>query len=107
MIVNGGDGREDGDGVYVKPTLRGEPYGSVYVVLGSSSWLQSGGTRDHPAMVTAVLARGFVVFTVDGTRLDCSFIDDALVERDRFTIIKDEATPVEKKTIGEIKYIFE
>lgn len=108
MIVHEGNGREGGDGPYRKPAPEHGPRrGTVYVVIGSSSWLQDRGTRDHPAMPYSELALGFLSITVDGIRLDCSFIDDALVVRDQFTIIKDGSVAAKPRTWGRTKRSFQ
>jgi PKD repeat protein len=90
MIVDGGDGDPQGDGAYVKPVVGPSPNsGTVYVVLGSSSWPQTGGSHDHPVMTASMIEPGSIVIDVDGSRLDYVFIDDNQTVLDRFTIIKD------------------
>ncbi len=89
-LVDGGDGREDGSGAYVKPLLDALPHaGAVYTVAGSSG-LTSGGSLDHPAMVVSFNLLGSVVLDVDGHRLDATFLDSTGIERDHFTILKTE-----------------
>ncbi|UCG52597.1 MAG: VCBS repeat-containing protein, partial [Candidatus Latescibacterota bacterium] len=90
MIVNGGDGRIDGDGPYTKPVLGPTPnQGTVYTVAGTASDAQAGGTYDHPVMTTtSALEEGFVVLEVDGDRLDAFFVNDDVAVLDSFTIIK-------------------
>ncbi|NNM26416.1 MAG: metallophosphoesterase family protein, partial [Phycisphaerales bacterium] len=48
MLVDDGDGRVDGDGVYSKPPGAAHA-GAVYVVAGSSG-IDGSGSLDHPAM---------------------------------------------------------
>ncbi len=53
MVLDSGDGDENGDGAYTKRTLGSAPHeGAVYVVAGSSGKL-AGGPLDHPAMFTS------------------------------------------------------
>ncbi len=93
MIVDGGDGRSGGNGPYRKSTLGPDPNsGTVYVTLGSSSWLQIGGDLDHPAMIANELALGFILLDVDYNRLDVTFVDELMTVRDYFSIVKDSPT---------------
>ena len=94
MIVNGGDGRVDGNGAYTKPTLGPGPFeGSVYVVAGSSS-RTGGGPLNHPVMVTSQNWPGSLAIDVNGPRLDCKFIDLYGSPTDYFTILKAGAVDV-------------
>jgi hypothetical protein len=91
MIVDGGDGRIDGDGGYHKLTPGRGPFeGAVYAVAGSSGQVSSG-PLNHPVMVTSMLSLGSMVLDVNGTELDARFIDETGTVRDSFAIIK---TPV-------------
>jgi hypothetical protein len=82
------DGREDGTGVYRKPTRGPAPHeGAVYVVAGSSGQI-SGGKLNHPINFKSLNVLGSLVLDIDGNRLDASFVDDKAVVRDTFTIIK-------------------
>ncbi|MGI9533778.1 MAG: LamG-like jellyroll fold domain-containing protein [Thermodesulfobacteriota bacterium] len=93
MIVDGGNGRINEDGPYIKPLPGPVPNsGTVYLVLGSSSWLQLTGSLDHPVMVSSEFALGFVVLEVDGNQLDVKFIDETVTERDSFSIVKEDIT---------------
>lgn len=88
MILDAGDGRMFGDGMYAKATLGpGANEGAVYSVVGSSG-LISGGALDHPAMFVSMNVLGSMVLDVDGNRLDVNFIDDNGTTRDNFTLIK-------------------
>lgn len=88
MIIDAGDGRDDGDGSYRKGTLGpGAHEGSIYLVNGSSG-KTSGGSLDHPIMVHSYKELGSVVLDIDGNRLDATFINDKGVRRDYFSIIK-------------------
>jgi hypothetical protein len=96
MLVDGGDGREDGDGAYVKPRARTPHAGTVYVVAGSSATVASwaGGSTalvnptPHPVMARSLRALGSLVLDADGDRLDVSFVRDTGAVDDAFTIEK-------------------
>ncbi len=88
MILNGGDGRENGDGVYEKPNLGPASHkGAVYTVAGSSG-KTSGGTFDHPAMFVSMSVLGSLVVDVDENRLDATFLRSGGTVGDTFTIVK-------------------
>ena len=88
-VLDGGDGREDGDGAYAKATLGPAPHeGSVYIVAGSSGWTDWG-PLNHPAMYISLLRLGSVVLDIDGNRLDARFLRDTGAIDDYFTILKD------------------
>ena len=63
MIVDGGNGRADGDGVYGKQA--GPNNGAVYTVAGSSG-KTSGGSLDHPVMIEALNELGSAVLDFSG-----------------------------------------
>jgi len=93
MKKNGGDGRENGQGAYTKPTVIPAPHeGAVYAVAGSSGQT-SGGSLNHPAMFVSLNVLGSMVLDVNGGRLDARFLDGAGVVRDNFTILKSAPTP--------------
>src|SRR5262249_11289096 len=82
------DGRQEGSGIYVKPTLGPAPHeGAIYVVAGSSGQT-SGGRLQHPVSAVSLNVLGSLVLDFDGPRLDASFIDDKAAVRDHFTILK-------------------
>lgn len=88
MQVDSGDGRPDGDGAYLKsPGPLQADEGTVYTVNGSACQI-SGGTLDHPAMITSLNVLGSMVIDVVGERLDARFIDHTGAVRDSFTILK-------------------
>ncbi len=90
MIIDGGDGRADGDSAYSKPTLGPAPHeGTVYITAGSSGKI-SGGSLDHPAMFISLNQLGSLAMDVDGNQLDLIFLDDSGTQQDYFTIIKGE-----------------
>ena len=84
MILDGGDGREDGQGAYTKAS---PGPGAVYVVAGSSG-KKRGGPLDHPAMYISLNSLGSLVVEIDGSRLRAQFLDDTGEVTDRFTIVK-------------------
>ncbi|MFQ5645265.1 MAG: metallophosphoesterase, partial [Thiogranum sp.] len=95
MILDNGDGREDGDGVYNKPTFGPAAHeGTVYVVVGCSGSLSQNGTLDHPAMYLSLRELGSLVIDIDGDRADVTFLgDQANIIHDYFTIIKGSGAP--------------
>lgn len=91
-VRDGGNGREDGTGVYRKNV--GVPHqGTVYAIVGCSGDPISEGSFDHPAMFTGFVTLGSLVIDVDGLRLDATFVDAQGGRRDYFTIMKDTAGP--------------
>ncbi len=89
MVIDGGDGRPDGDGAYLRPSAGMPPRdGTVYCVAGSSG-RTSGGSFDHPAVFVAFDMLGSLVIRVDGPRLDVEWIDTHADVRDHFSLIKN------------------
>ena len=87
MLLDRGDGRADGDGVYAKPTAGPAAHeGTIYVVAGSAG-ATGGGALDHPAMQRSSNTLGSLVLDFDGDRLDVTFVGLGGVE-DRFTVQK-------------------
>ena len=90
MVLDNGNGREEGDGVYRKPNVVGSPnQGAVYAVAGSSGKI-SDGDFNHPVMYVSLKRLGSMALDVSDTRLDAVFIDDGGTVRDRFTIDKGQ-----------------
>ena len=88
MKIDPGDGRANGDGVYVKEPLGPAPHlGAVYAVAGSSSQI-GGGLLNHPAMITSQNVLGSMIIDVDAGRLEARFLDNFGVVRDSFAIAK-------------------
>ncbi len=85
LTIDGGDGREDGDGVYTK--FAAPRQGAVYTVAGSSGKI-SGGSLDHPAKYISFNLHGSVVLDIVGNRMDSIFLDKTGVVRDWFSIVK-------------------
>jgi hypothetical protein len=99
MKIDAGDGRDDGDGPYVKPTAGHGPFeGAIYSVAGSSSQI-SGGILNHPVMVQSSNLLGSLVLDVHGQRMEVRFLSDSSVVRDSFTIIKGPVTGVPVATL--------
>jgi hypothetical protein len=97
MKVDSGDGRMNGNGPYGKAVPGTTPHsGAVYVVAGSAGQT-SGGTLNHPVMVSSQDRLGSLVLDVDGWRLDARFLDTAGVVRDSFTILKNLGLDVADK----------
>ncbi|MEM1206124.1 MAG: metallophosphoesterase family protein [Acidobacteriota bacterium] len=84
MVLDGGDGRPEGDGPYRKRGRRG----AVYVVAGSGGRVAQA-TFGHPVMAVEHQVRGSLVIDVQGERLDAAFVDDAGEVLDRFAMVKD------------------
>ncbi|MFN0152351.1 MAG: metallophosphoesterase [bacterium] len=94
MTIDGGDGSILGDGAYTKPTLGpGAHEGSIFAVAGSSATI-SGGSLDHPVMITSLNILGSMVVDVNGNQLDAIFLSDTGAILDEFTIVKDAMTGV-------------
>ncbi len=88
MIVDGGDGRPDGDGPYVKYGSSPIPHGGgVHAVAGSSAQT-SGGTLNHPVMVTSLNLPGSLVLDIRGDTLDARFLGTSGTALDSFRIVK-------------------
>jgi hypothetical protein len=86
MVIDGGDGRTDGDGAYNKAD--GSNLGTVYTVAGSSGKTSSG-SLNHPAMYRSLEALGSVVIDVDGGRVDVSFLRANNVVADHWTFLSE------------------
>jgi len=72
---------------YRKPQNNISHAGTVYIVAGSSSRIDSG-PLNHPAMVTSMEEAGSLVIDVDGNRLTTRFINDEGEIKDEFSIEK-------------------
>jgi acid phosphatase type 7 len=89
-ILNAGDGRDDGDGAYLKPAGGlGARQGAIYTVAGSSG-MASGGSLDHPAMFISLNRLGSLVLDVLSNRLDAVFLQSDGVTGDHFTLLKGD-----------------
>ena len=95
-LINGGDGRTNGNGPYIKPPgAAGANRGLIHIVDGSSGGQGGGGSLNHPAKFFSTLTYGSLILDVTGRRLDATFLSDTGTADDTFTIIK-EAPPVVK-----------
>ncbi len=95
--VDGGDGREQGNGAYEKATAGAASFheGAVYIVAGSSG-KTSGGSLNHPAMYYSLNSLGSMVLDIDGNRLDAKFLNsngNNPSVLDSFTILKGPSGP--------------
>lgn len=88
MILDGGDGRLDGDGAYHKATLGSAAHeGAVYVVAGSSGQT-SAASLNHPAMYVSLLTLGSLVLDVNHNVLRATFLGTSGTVQDYFTMTK-------------------
>ncbi len=84
MVIDGGDGRINGDGAY----NRNSRTGTVYVVAGSSG-KTSGGSLDHAGMFVSTNVLGSLILNIVSNRLDARFLGVATQALDEFTIVHD------------------
>ena len=91
-FLDGGDGRIDGDGAYVKATNGlGANEGSVNIVAGSSGKVSKMGgkvTLDHPVMYLSLLELGSLVVDVESNKMNVVFLNEKGESKDHFTIVK-------------------
>ncbi|HMJ88290.1 MAG TPA: Ig-like domain-containing protein, partial [Candidatus Acidoferrum sp.] len=88
MILDAGDGRENGNGAYLKSSPgQAANQGAVYVVAGSSGKVQSY-PLNHPVMFTSFARLGSLVIDVNGNRMDVRFLRETGGIDDYFTIVK-------------------
>ena len=83
MARDTGDGDPGGGGAYQKIAIPNQ--GAVYAVAGSSGKI-SGGSLDHPVMVTNLNELGSMILDVTATKIEARFIDDTGAQLDAFTI---------------------
>jgi hypothetical protein len=94
MKKDGGSGRPDGTGAYVKPTSGSQVNeGTVYIVAGSSGQATFG-DLDHPIMYFDELELGSLILDVDGPVLEAKFLRETGVIDDYFTIVKGSVPEV-------------
>ena len=89
MKIDGGDGREAGDGAYQKNEFN---LGTVYVVAGSSGQI-GGGSLNHPAHFLSLNEIGSLVIDVNSNRLDAQFLTGSGTISDHFTLRKRAVVP--------------
>ncbi|SVE33564.1 uncharacterized protein METZ01_LOCUS486418, partial [marine metagenome] len=88
MILDSGDGRNEGSGAYIKPSSHLSPHeGTVYFTAGSSGKV-SGGSLDHPVMYISQNKLGSVILDIEGYRADITFIDNIGDSLDYLTLFK-------------------
>jgi len=88
MILDGGDGRVDGNGAYTKATLGSSPHdGAVYVVAGSSGQVTSA-ALNHPVMYVSLAVLGSLVLDINQNVLNARFVNSVGAVDDSFTMVK-------------------
>lgn len=90
--VDGGDGRTDGTGAYLKPGRTG----TVYCVAPTGCGTLRNGTNTHPAcLYTLNNTAGFILLDVNSNRLDFKMMTSSGMVGDYFTILKgaSQSTP--------------
>lgn len=92
MKYNAGNGREDGDGAYLKPLGMVANRGTVYIVNGASGGADPG-TLKHPAMVYSAQRAGSVVIDLSDNRMDVKYVGASGGVLDYFTILKTASAP--------------
>jgi len=92
-ILNGGSGRENGDGAYLKPSAGPIPHAGVVYAVAGCAGETAGGTLNHPVMYISLSELGSMVLDVSGDRLDAKFLNYAGAVRDYFTIVKGNPSP--------------
>jgi predicted phosphodiesterase len=79
------DGVEDHNARYIKPLKNKSHSGTVYIVAGSSSKVDSG-PINHPAMPVSMLEAGSLIIDIDGDTLTSRFLNDKGEVKDEFSI---------------------
>lgn len=93
MIKQGGSGRPEDTGAYVKPTRGPAPHqGTVYVVAGNGGVLRPPFGLNHPVMYRSLVELGSLIIDIDGPTLDCRMIRENGSIGDHFTIRKGVTT---------------
>lgn len=87
MIKNGGDGRPDGTGAYLKPVGTQPHEGAVHVVAGSAGQT-SGGKLNHPVMYLSLNKLGSLVLDIDARETRVTFLGDKGQIHDYFSLRK-------------------
>jgi hypothetical protein len=92
MLLDSGDGREDGKGAYHKPAGRLAHKGTVYVVAGSAGSVD-GGDLNHPVHCVSLNIPGSFIIDIKQNRLDAKMLDYSGTVRDYFSIFKGDEVP--------------
>lgn len=92
-LIDGGNGRENGDGAYQKQGQAAHA-GAIYTVAGASG-KTSGGRLNHPAMYASLNELGSVVLDVSNNRLDAVHLRADGAITDSYTLLKgpDDTPP--------------
>jgi hypothetical protein len=101
MIKDGGSGRPEDTGAYLKPEGPEGNKGAVYVVAGSSGHATFVRAIPHPVMFITLLKMGSMVIDISGNRMDAKFLRETGAIDDHFTIIKGE--PAEPLRIARVR----
>ena len=86
-LINKGDGRENGDGVYQKANQAHA--GAVYTVAGASGYA-TGGDLNHPAMFSSLNQVGSVVLDITNDRIDAKYLRSNGSVTDYYSVIKGQ-----------------
>lgn len=90
-IVDGGDGRPDGDGPYLKAGGAVANAGAVYVVAGHGGAATSG-AGGHPLMIMHDLVNGSCLLTIDRNVLSMRNLQNTGLISDYFSLVKGSNT---------------
>ncbi|MFK7924426.1 MAG: Ig-like domain-containing protein, partial [Bacteroidia bacterium] len=89
MILDNGDGRQNGDGAYEKDYINtNSTEGTVYITTGNAGKI-SGGPLNHPVMYASFNTLGSCILEVDGDLLKLKFLNSGGIIADSFAIDKD------------------
>lgn len=104
MLIDAGDGREDGDGPYTKSASGLSPNsGTVYAVAGNAGMITPQ-TLNHPTMYTSIVKAGSMVIDITSNRLDAISINDEGIINDYFTILKALPCPADLTNDGQLDF---
>ncbi len=93
MIRQGGSGRPEDTGAYVKPLHGAVPNsGAVYVVAGNGGIIRSDWGLNHPAMFRGLARLGSVMIDIDGPTLEFRMVTENGSVGDHFTMRKGVTT---------------
>ena len=99
-IVDGGDGRPQGDGPYVKPAGRVANRGAIYVVAGHGG-APLGGAGGHPLIAAREASHGSLILDVHENRLTLINVREDGVVSDHVALIKGEGIEIARPNGGE------
>ena len=104
MVLDPGDGREDGDGAYIKPNPGIVPNsGTVYAVAGNAGQL-TGLKLEHPVMIASRFELGSMILDISANRLDARSVNDQGAINDHFTIIKTSPCAIDLNNDGDTDF---